>query len=181
MYVFWPILSIFSSKNSTFCDFKVWPRSGFAWTRIGLEPWIWIRKEIKSWISAFGSLSARRVRNYFWYRCRSTIWTYINLFSQTKSTVGNLNGFIFVRVAASWQTVLRILIREPVPFWPRDPGWVKKSRTVLRIRDVYPGSWFLPIPDPGSRIPDPKTATKGRGEKKFVVKPIFVATNFTKL
>ncbi len=30
-----------------------------------------------------------------------------------------------------------------------------------------PGSWFLPIPDPGSRIPDPKTATKERGEKKF--------------
>jgi hypothetical protein len=29
-----------------------------------------------------------------------------------------------------------------------------------------PGSWFLPIPDPGSRIPDPKTATKERGEKK---------------
>jgi hypothetical protein len=24
---------------------------------------------------------------------------------------------------------------------------------------------FLPIPDPGSRIPDPKTATKERGEK----------------
>jgi hypothetical protein len=22
---------------------------------------------------------------------------------------------------------------------------------VLRIRDVYPGSWFLPIPDPGSK------------------------------
>jgi hypothetical protein len=35
------------------------------------------------------------------------------------------------------------------------------------------------IPDPGSRIPDPKTATKERGEKKLVVKPIFVATNFT--
>jgi hypothetical protein len=35
------------------------------------------------------------------------------------------------------------------------------------------------IPDPDfypSRIPDPKTATKERGEKKFVV-----ATNFTKL
>ncbi len=30
-----------------------------------------------------------------------------------------------------------------------------------------PGSWFLPIPDPGSRIPDPKSATKERGEKKF--------------
>jgi hypothetical protein len=34
---------------------------------------------------------------------------------------------------------------------------------------------------PGSQIPDPKTATKERGEKKFVVKPFFVATNFTKL
>jgi len=26
---------------------------------------------------------------------------------------------------------------------------------VLRILDVYPGSGFFPIPDPGSRIPDP--------------------------
>jgi hypothetical protein len=32
-----------------------------------------------------------------------------------------------------------------------------------------------------SRIPDPKTGTKERGEKKFVVIPFFVATNFTKL
>ncbi len=39
---------------------------------------------------------------------------------------------------------------------------------------------FLPIPDPGSRIPDPKTSTKEGGEKKFL-KPFFVATNFTKL
>jgi hypothetical protein len=44
---------------------------------------------------------------------------------------------------------------------------------MLRIRDVYPGSR---IPDP-----DPKTATKERGEKKFVVIPFYVATNFTKL
>jgi hypothetical protein len=36
-----------------------------------------------------------------------------------------------------------------------------------------PGSWFLPIPDPGSRIPDPKTTTKERDEKKFVFKPFF--------
>jgi hypothetical protein len=35
---------------------------------------------------------------------------------------------------------------------------------------------ILPIPDPGS-----KTATKERGEKKFVVMPFLVATNFTKL
>jgi hypothetical protein len=43
---------------------------------------------------------------------------------------------------------------------------------------THPGSW---IPDPGSRIPDPKTATKERGEKKFDVISFYVATNFTKL
>ncbi len=48
--------------------------------------------------------------------------------------------------------------RMPLPLW----------LAVLRIRDVYPGSWFLPIPDPGSRIPDQKTATKERGEKKLL-------------
>jgi hypothetical protein len=32
-----------------------------------------------------------------------------------------------------------------------------------------------------SRIPDPKTAKKERGEKKFVVIPFYVATNFTEL
>jgi hypothetical protein len=60
--------------------------------------------------------------------------------------------------------------------------------SVWRIRDVYPGSRILifthpgsRIPDLGSRIPDPKTATKDRGEKKIFVKPFFVATNFTKL
>jgi hypothetical protein len=50
------------------------------------------------------------------------------------------------------------------------------------------------VTDPGclSRIPDPDlypfrnpgsqiSATEERGEKKFVVKPFFVATNFTKL
>ncbi len=66
---------------------------------------------------------------------------------------------------------------------------------VLRIRDVYPGSRILifthprsripdprsRIPDLGSRIPDPKTPTKERGEKKLVVVPFYVATNFTKL
>jgi hypothetical protein len=40
------------------------------------------------------------------------------------------------------------------------------------------------IPDPDfypSRIPDPKAATKERGEKKFVVITFYVAINFTKL
>jgi hypothetical protein len=46
-------------------------------------------------------------------------------------------------------------------------------RAVLRIQDVYPGSR---ISDPDfypSRIPDPKTAIKKRGEKKLVVIPFF--------
>jgi hypothetical protein len=37
--------------------------------------------------------------------------------------------------------------------------------SVLRIRDVYPGSRILIFTHPGSRIPDPKAATKERGEK----------------
>jgi hypothetical protein len=52
---------------------------------------------------------------------------------------------------------------------------------VLRIRDVYPGSRILIFTHPGSRIPDPKTATKERGEKKFVVITFYVATNFHKI
>jgi hypothetical protein len=48
---------------------------------------------------------------------------------------------------------------------------------VLRIRDVYPGSR---IPDLGSRIPDPKTATKER-VKKIVIITFFLAMNFSKL
>ncbi len=41
--------------------------------------------------------------------------------------------------------------------------------------DFYPSR----IPDPESRIPDPKTATKERGEKKIVVITFYVVTNFT--
>ena len=39
----------------------------------------------------------------------------------------------------------------------------------------------IPDPDfthPGSRIPDPKTATKERGEKKFVIITFYVATTY---
>jgi hypothetical protein len=41
-------------------------------------------------------------------------------------------------------------------------------------------SRILIFTHPGSRIPDPKAATKERGEKEIVVMPFFVATNFTK-
>jgi hypothetical protein len=45
-------------------------------------------------------------------------------------------------------------------------------------------SWGSGIPDPDSypsRIADLKTSTEERGEKFFVEKPFFVATNCTKL
>ncbi len=60
-------------------------------------------------------------------------------------------------------------------------GW--GAEDVLYISVADPG-WLSRIPDPDfypSRIPDPKTATKDRGENFFFVKPFFVATNFTKL
>jgi hypothetical protein len=62
---------------------------------------------------------------------------------------------------------------------------------VLKVLMLSPLLW-LSVADPGclsqipdpdfypSRIPDPKTATKERGEKKFVVIYFFIATNFTK-
>ena len=51
----------------------------------------------------------------------------------------------------------------------------------MRIRDVYPGSRILIFTHLGSRIPDPKTATKERGEKKLDVKPFYEATKFNKI
>ncbi len=43
------------------------------------------------------------------------------------------------------------------------------------------GSWFLSIPYPCSRIPDPKTVTKERGEKKFVDPPFFCSHEYHKV
>jgi hypothetical protein len=63
--------------------------------------------------------------------------------------------------------------------------WLGKKCKGTPCSDQCCGSgMFIPVPDPDFypfRIPDPKTATKERGEKKFVVKPFFVATNYTKL
>jgi hypothetical protein len=61
-----------------------------------------------------------------------------------------------------------------------DPGCLSR----IPDPDFYPSRIPDPgsrISDPGSRIPDPKTATKEIGEKKLVVIPFYVATNFTKL
>jgi hypothetical protein len=44
---------------------------------------------------------------------------------------------------------------------------------LLRIRDVYPGSQILIVVHPGSRILNPKTATKERDEKKILLSHLF--------
>jgi hypothetical protein len=50
------------------------------------------------------------------------------------------------------------------------------KKAVWRIRDVYPGSRILIFSHTGSRIQDPKTATKERGEKKLVVIRTFLCS-----
>jgi hypothetical protein len=57
-----------------------------------------------------------------------------------------------------------------------DPG------CLYRIPDVYPGSRIMifTIPDPGSRIPDPKTVTKERG-KKNLLSYFFCSRKFHKI
>ncbi len=47
---------------------------------------------------------------------------------------------------------------------------------VLRIWDVYPGSWFLPIPDPGS-----KNSNKRKGWKKIYCQTLFCSHKFHKI
>jgi hypothetical protein len=49
-------------------------------------------------------------------------------------------------------------------------------RTVLRIQDVYPGSWILIFTHPGS-----KNSNKREEGEKTCCHTFFVATNFTKL
>jgi hypothetical protein len=53
-----------------------------------------------------------------------------------------------------------------------DPGCLSR----IRDPDFYPSR----ILDPGSLIPDPKTATKDRGEKKFFCETIFCSHKFHK-
>jgi hypothetical protein len=48
---------------------------------------------------------------------------------------GQVSSSIITRKVLLLNLVLRIWIRHPVPFWPRDLGWVK-----IRIRDLDPGS-----------------------------------------
>jgi hypothetical protein len=73
----------------------------------------------------------------------------------------------------------RGLHKDIIPERNNGPG-----RLAIIVSSVADPGCLSRIPDPDfypSRIPDPKTATKEKGEKKFVVISSFVATNLTKL
>ncbi len=60
----------------------------------------------------------------------------------------------------------------------------KSGKCSLLYTSVADPGCLSRIPDPDfylSRIPDPKTATKERGEKELDVKPFYVATKFNKI
>ena len=68
----------------------------------------------------------------------------------------------------------KMFISVPVPERSvADPGSL--SRILIF---THPGS-RIRISDPASRIPDPKTAAKERGEKKISCHTFFLVTNFT--
>jgi hypothetical protein len=59
---------------------------------------------------------------------------------------------------------------------------VNKGWDSQMIQQCCGSGMFIPDPDIyPSRIPDPKTATKERGEKKFVVIPFFCSHKFHKI
>jgi hypothetical protein len=83
-------------------------------------------------------------------------------------------------------------LREKTPALKREHPALKKQQNSgtfflflwIIFSSVADPGCLSRIPDPDfypSRIPDPKTATKERGEKKLVVIPFHVATNFTKM
>jgi hypothetical protein len=75
--------------------------------------------------------------------------------------------------------LLTVLIRLWILAFSSASSSVADPGCLSRIPD--PDFYLSRIPDLGSWIPDPKTATKERGEEKFVIKLFFVVTNFTKL
>jgi hypothetical protein len=72
------------------------------------------------------------------------------------------------------ETVLRIRIRNPVPFDPliRDPGGMDK-KIKIRLRDEHPGSYFRELSnrnlfDPGSGIRDKHPVSATLIRKNFI-------------
>ncbi len=89
-------------------------------------------------------------------------------FPNSNDWIGSERQIYYV-ITGPYEEIFVVIVKKCPILWSR--------LSELPIRDFYPGSWFLPLSNPGSR--KQQTATKERGEKKFVLKPFFVGTNFT--
>ncbi len=124
-----------------------------------------------------------RYFNFFTLITSEMIWT-VGDPAELQPREGLCGGAQILHHAALTQ------VKLPSPF-------IITTKTVLRIRDVYPGSWFLPIPDPdfypspisnpgsrisdlGSWIPDPKQQQKRR-VKKISCHPFLCSHKFHKI
>jgi hypothetical protein len=78
---------------------------------------------------------------------------------------------------------LRIWSQEKHQIRIRNISNITNANAICSSSVADPGclSRILIFTHPGSRISDPKTAMKDRGEKVFVVIPFFGAIKFTKL
>jgi hypothetical protein len=68
------------------------------------------------------------------------------------------------------QSIKNISERNKIDTQSRADTYIRRKRLIQCCGSgmFIPDPDFYPSPDPGSRIPDPKTATKERGEKKFL-------------
>ncbi len=103
----------------------------------------------------------------------SSLWFLLEFYSMFPWVLGSLYVF------GSPGSGSVIVCTDPDPSHRQAKNFRKTViSTVLRIRDVYPGSriLILPIPDLGS-----KNSNKREGWKKFLVIPFIATTKFTKL
>ncbi len=127
--LFGPLLSVFYIYTR---NLAVWIRTRISRIRSTdlLNNWIWFHfEEFCKW---------------FFFCC-----SFFNGESMLAAPFRNkiLKALIFQSTWLSCPTVLRIRIRDQVPFWPPEPGSVmgRKSASWSGIRDEQPGSYFLEL------------------------------------
>ncbi len=102
--------------------------------------WIWIRIRISKTADIYGlvwfqvSEDACTGQTWSLQSWRKSSRTTAKAFSHSRSGAEALSS----RKRLQTRAVLRIRIRDPVPFWPREPGWVESQH-----------------PDPGSGMNNP--------------------------
>ncbi len=74
-----------------------------------------------------------------------------------------------------FKAVLRIRIRDPVPFWPLDPGWVKNQDPgyiwvkILKVFDADAGRKKIRIRDGKNSDPRETSRIRNTASKIFIL------------